>query len=335
MTYSLLVLLPGVELQKLKMECKALQRHYISQESEKTRSSQMNKYYKFCESYHLDPAPCPSHQVAWYVTYMARTLRPVSIRNYVCALGDFLKTEGFPPIDYSDVGVYRSMAGASRTLGEAVRRAAPILPVHLLAMFEFLSEEPIHNVFRAALLTSFRALLRKQNVTVSDAVLLRRNFKFLPWGMLIEVERSKTIQKKEKVLRIPVSFCPDNRLCAAYWTARHFREVPASPESPAFVLPHHPPAPLDYDTYQAALKHWCACAGLDPKEFSSHSLRRGGTTFIWLAGATQEEIQSRGDWSSDAYKVYLSSPLEERISRDIQVAATVAAVAAGHQLQAD
>ena len=330
-----MALIPGVGLARLKAECKALQRHYISPETVKTRASQMNKYFKFCETYELHPTPCPPYQVAWYVTYMARTIRPVSIRNYVSALTDFLLTEGFPPVDLSDVGTSRSMAGASRSLGEEVRRAAPILPANLLSMFSHLTEAPIHNAFRAAILTSFRALLRKQNITCSPAVLRRQDFHFFPWGILIEVHKTKTLQKKEKVLRLPVTFCPDKRLCAAYWVTRHFQEVPASPDSPAFMLPYTPPSPLDYDTYSHLLSFLCACAGLNPADYSSHSLRRGGTTFLWLTGASKEEIQSRGDWSSDAYKVYLTSPLEERIARDMQVAAAVAEVGLAHRPPAD
>ena len=124
----------------------------------------------------------------------------------------------------------------------------------------------------------------------------------------------------------------DKRLCAATWTARHFKEVPADPDSPAFILPYTPPSPLDYKTYNGFVKFLAESIDLDPKDFSTHSLRRGGTTFIWLAGATKEEIQARGDWASDAYKVYLEAPLEHRISRDIQVASIMSDVAATSDL---
>ena len=323
MIYSQIVDLAG-DLQALQEECRALQRRYISDQSVKTRASQLNKYYEFCEKYALDLIPCPSHQISWFVAYMARTLRPVSIRNYVCALNDFLKGEGATPVDYCDVGISRALAGASRVLGEEVRRAAPILPNQMVTMFSYLSEAPVHTCLRAAILTAFRALLRSQNVTLSDAVLRRRNFKFHDWGMLVEIERSKTIQKREKVLRLPVAYSPDRRLCAAWWTAQHFKEVPAPLDSPAFIIPDDPPTPLDYNTYLGAIKYLAEMAGLDPTDFSTHSMRRGGTTFIWLAGASKEEIKTRGDWSSEVYHQYLDTPLESRISRDIQVANTMA-----------
>ena len=228
------------------------------------------------------------------------------------------------------MGVSRVLAGASRTLGEEVKRAAPLLPLHLLSIFNELSEAPIHNMLRAAMLTSFRALLRKQNITQSDVVLRRRNFKFYPSGMLVQVEKSKTIQRREKLLQLPVTYCLDRHLCAVYWTKRHFLEVPMGQDSPAFCIPQVVPVPLDYVTYQQMIKFFAEMGGLDPTEFSSHSMRRGGTTFLWLTGASKEEIQARGDWSSDCYKIYLASPLEERISRDIQVSATVCSVVAGH-----
>ena len=196
-TYSKMVNLTG-KLEQLKLECKALQKRYISNESIKTRSSQVNKYYKFCEEFDLDPIPCPTYRVAWYVTWMTRTLKAVSIRNYVTGLSEHLKGEGAPSVDYGDVGISRCIAASSRTLGEEVRRAAPILPGHMVKMFTHITEEPIHNTLRAAFLTAFRAMLRKQNVTLSEAVLRRRNFTFTEWGMLVEVEKSKTIQKRRK-----------------------------------------------------------------------------------------------------------------------------------------
>ena len=97
------------------------------------------------------------------------------------------------------------------------------------------------------------------------------------------------------------------------------------------MLPYPEPAPLDYDTYNNMIKHLARCIGMNPADFSTHSMRRGGSTFLWLAGATTEEIKKRGDWSSDAYQIYLTTPLEERIARDVQVADTMSLLVAGHK----
>ena len=323
--FSVLFLITD-DLDVLREECASLQRMHYAASSSRTRSAQINVYLGFCEKFDLMPTPCPPSQVALYITYMARRLSASSIRNYVSGLSYFLKCEGSPAVDYQDFTVIRAMAGASRKLGEAVRQAAPLLPAQLKVMLGFLSDAPVHVLFKAAILTSFRALLRKQNVTDSDATLKRRDFQFFKWGMIISVGKSKTIQKGERKVLIPVTYTPDESLCAVRWTQRHFEQVPMSQEGPAFAYPSTPSKALPYHTHQAAIKWLAGLAGMDPDWFSSHSLRRGGTTFLWLAGASIEEIKARGDWSSDTYMTYLSTPMEERIRRDLQVATTISAV---------
>ena len=51
---------------------------------------------------------------------------------------------------------------------------------------------------------------------------------------------------------------------------------------------------------------------LEPKRYSSHSLRQGGTTFCFLCGVPTEMIKLLGNWSSDTFLVYLEYPLETR-----------------------
>ena len=55
-------------------------------------------------------------------------------------------------------------------------------------------------------------------------------------------------------------------------------------------------------------------AGLDPKSYSLHSLRRGGATLAFQCGVSSLLIQRHGDWTSDAYLDYITLPLTERFS---------------------
>ena len=139
--------------------------------------------------------------------------------------------------------------------------------------------------FRAALLLSFRALLRKQQVTESDAMLTREDITFFKWGMMVRVRKSKTIQFQERELRIPVTKVKDVRLCAVHWVSRHLEEVKAPKTAPLFLVPGaNGPRSQTYSDYQDTLKLVCKRAGLNEKDFSSHSLRRGGTTFLGMIG---------------------------------------------------
>ena len=66
---------------------------------------------------------------------------------------------------------------------------------------------------------------------------------------------------------------------------------------------------MTYGTYQEMLKRFAAKAGLDPANLSSHSLRRGGCTFLAMCGVMVEELKVRGDWASDTVYVNLKTLL--------------------------
>ena len=83
---------------------------------------------------------------------------------------------------------------------------------------------------------------------------------------------------------------------------------------------------MTYKIYQSTLKYFGGKAGLDTEQLSSHSLRRGGCTYLASMGVPLEEIRVRGDWASDAVFRYLKTPLNTRILNDMRVAAHIAAL---------
>ena len=56
---------------------------------------------------------------------------------------------------------------------------------------------------------------------------------------------------------------------------------------------------------------------LDTKLYSPHSFRRGGATFAFQAGAHPLVIKCLGDWSSDAYLIYLANIFRGRIEYEL------------------
>ena len=295
-----------------------------------TRGVQTRKYLEFIEEFSTthSPIPCSSEQVALYATWLARSLRYSSILNYLSGLNNFLKQHGSPKINYDDYVIASTLRGIRRQKGDASRQAAPLLPYMLLKIFALLTQNAGHTAWRAATLCCFRGLLRKCQVTQSDNTLLRQDFEFFKWGMLLTVRRSKTIQYGQRVLRIPIARCPMQNICAVYWTERHFSELQASPNDMAFRIPTGggESAPMTYNIYESTLKLFSEAAGYDPSEISSHSLRRGGCTYLSMCGVTLEELKARGDWASDTVFAYLRTPLTTRILNDMQVASALSAV---------
>lgn len=290
-------------------------------------NSRLRKYLTFCETYARPPFPCDSWQVCLYITWLAKSMRYASIRSYLSSLNLQIKAAGGVAIDYGNFNIRRCLAGARRSLGDSPRQAAPLLPGQLAAMLAHLSDSPGHTAFKAAILTSFRGLLRKAHITRSDAPLLREDFSFHPWGMTLRIKKTKTIQFAERTLDIPIARVSHPLLCAVRAVELHFAQLPASRLEQAFRTPDPSgSSPLEYTQYSAVLKRLCGLSGLNPDLFSSHSLRRGGATYLLMAGSSIQEIKTRGDWASDCVYLYLRVPLQERISDDLRVANLLAAV---------
>ena len=68
---------------------------------------------------------------------------------------------------------------------------------------------------------------------------------------------------------------------------------------------------------------FAARAGLDTELLSSHSLQRGGCTFLHMCRATIEELKVRRDWVSETVYSYIKTPLAVRSVNDMRVAATL------------
>lgn len=49
--------------------------------------------------------------------------------------------------------------------------------------------------------------------------------------------------------------------------------------------------------------------GLDPSQYNTHSLRRGGATSYSLANVSDRMIQVIGGWTSDSYKLYIDTSI--------------------------
>jgi len=330
MYYILNLVLIFAGMAALQTEMVGFQRQFYAKNSRTTRSVQIRRYFAFIEEFRgiLPPIPCGSDQVSLYATWLARSLGYSSLLNYLSGLNFFLKSEGATPIDYRNFGVSSTLRGIKRERGCAPRQATPLLPRELMKIFGLLHPSLGHNCWRAAVLCSFRGLLRKCQVTSSESTLRRKDFAFFSWGMLLSIRRSKTIQFKERVLEVPVARCRNLDLCAVHWTELHFREMKADSGSLAFLLPGESGSnPMTYEFYQATLKWFCGLAGLDPAKYSSHSLRRGGCTYLSMCGASIEELRSRGDWVSETVFSYLKTPLPSRILDDMRVAASLSSVA--------
>ena len=85
----------------------------------------------------------------------------------------------------------------------------------------------------------------------------------------------------------------------------------AKSKDPVFSLPNG--KCITYSKFQSKLREWISKLQMNPDLYSSHSFRRGGSTWAFESGVPSDLIQFQGDWQSDAYKKYLTFSLHDKV----------------------
>ena len=135
---------------------------------------------------------------------MTKSLSYVSLVNYLSAVWLLHKLYSYDTCQKSFF-VSQTLKGARRVLGNTQVQAPLLSPGNIKQIFSLLDMSSSFSLcFWCALLTCFRALLRKAHVTKSPMCLFKRLFIFHRWGVLLKVNYTKTIQCRERTLLIPV-----------------------------------------------------------------------------------------------------------------------------------
>ena len=115
---------------------------------------------------------------------------------------------------------------------------------------------------------------------------------------------------------VPILAISNSMLCPVSAYKKMLRMCPDKPNDPAFFMRSAGTSakePITYQLLQSYIKKGVASIGLDPKSFSSHSLRRAGASWAFQSQVPGELIKSHGDWASQAYLRYLDFSLPERL----------------------
>ena len=124
----------------------------------------------------------------------------------------------------------------------------------------------------------------------------------------VTIRWSKAQQMGREVQVFSLPRMPGSLLCPVQALENIFELVPVGPQDPCFLIAKN--EPLTYRQFQAMLKESISTAGMDATQYSSHSFRRGGASWSFLAGVPTEMIKLMGDWRSDAYLRYIEFPAE-------------------------
>ena len=131
--------------------------------------------------------------------------------------------------------------GLRRILGDAQEQKLPITPKILLQIYPQLAAAS-NSGFWPAMLIGFYTFFRKSNLVPKSAkefdpvkIMSHCDILMWPWGLVICVRWSKTIQFRECQLLIPViRLSKGHPLCPVQAYKRHISLFPATPASLAF-----------------------------------------------------------------------------------------------------
>jgi integrase len=288
----------------------------FSTSTKSTYSTHYRVYLDFCSKCGYLPVPITSDKLCRYAAFLARTRKFSTVKQYINIVRILHLENGLSNPLENNYFLRSVLLGIKRTKGDAVKTKLPITPevLHRIRLALCLQDAE-DSVFWAICLVAFFGLFRKGNLLLkSDSLfdplrhLRRRDFCLCPSGIEINVRWTKTIQFRQRVLKIPLPNLPNHPLCPVRALLKAFSFIPnPSLDAPPFLLSFNQKnfVSLTQSKFSRKLTQVLSKVGYDSSLFSGHSFRRGGATWALQCGFPSDVIKILGDWRSDAYLRYI------------------------------
>ena len=266
-----------------------------------------------------------NHTICLFVQYLAYSFHSAkAVRNYIDGVRKvhiLLRTE---PPSLVDIEVRITLLGLNKTMLSPVNQAKPITLEIMLDMVTFLDlTKRADLVFWSIVTVGFFSFFWKSNLIPDSKEsfdpskqLSQAAVRFDDTLAILKITWSKTIQHRQRVIEVPLFPIPSFPLCPVT-LIKALMACRGKPTHPLFSLKGG--VPYTYTTFQKKFHSTLECAGYEKDLFSSHSLRRGATLWAYKSGVPEHLIQVQGDWTSDAYKRYLSFPMAIRAVVNIRM----------------
>lgn len=283
-------------------------------------------FIRFCALHGLSHMTFARDELTFmrYVAWLSHTCTHDTVSNYLHGIRVLYQQRGLghPFTDMPFLAMLRR--GLRRLKGGAVRKKRPITPAMLRAWRLLMNAaDPAHKALWACMLVAFFGFFRKSTVApagggLADPDLHLRRMDITidreQYCLKIRVPKSKTnpYREREDIIYIAGQHGSPLDPVAAY--ADMVASAPAAPEAAAFGHSNNGRyVPLTHPLLVANTKQYAAAIGIDPREVSGHSYRRGGATFAFQAGVPDNLIQLQGLWASLAYRGYIDLPVPTRL----------------------
>ncbi len=240
--------------------------------------------------------PATPEMVATYVAAHADTLTVATLVRRVATLSKVHEARGLPNPCRTEI-VRATLRGLKRTKGTAHQQAKPLLREDLMLIMDKLSSTTKDQRDRALLLLGFAGGFRRSELVGLDCTDIER----VRQGLVVTLKRCKTDQEGAgRKIGIPLGrtrYCPVAALdkwllVCGIDSGPVFRPL----DRTGRVSIHR----LSGDAVSIVIRERAAAAGIDPSNYSGHSLRAGFCTSAAQAGVSALKIRAQTGHASDA-----------------------------------
>lgn len=240
--------------------------------------------------------PATAETVASYLAAHADRLSVATLVRRIASISKAHRARGLPSPTASEL-VRATMRGIKRTRGCAQREAKPLLRDDLLMVLDTMGDGLKDIRDRALLLIGFAGGLRRSELVGLDVT----DIEHVRQGIVLHLRRSKTDQDGHgQKVGVPLGrtrWCPVAAL-DAWLTASGINEGAIFRPVDRHGRIHD--ARLSGEAIALVVRERVAAAGLDPAQYSGHSLRAGLATSAAQAGVPTWRIRAQTRHASDA-----------------------------------
>jgi hypothetical protein len=261
----------------------------------------VQRYQECCDNYRIRAFPPSEHSLEIWMAYLTATCSAKSIANYLSAIGDFCKLNGF---DYNtprlSFRIKSILNGIHILYPHVTVRKNPITITHLHRIYNTMDPHNLeHATFWAMASCAFFGLMRLGELTLHEdnRRTLKKNHiqNINSKGLTIYLPASKTDSHWNGnhifIPVLPSILCPVQALTKML-SLRRDNDDSLFIDSELNILTRQ--------RFLSLLRQF-----LPEADISGHSFRAGGATWAAELGLSQLEICRLGRWSSEAFAKYL------------------------------
>ena len=210
----------GADLDKIIQEARSYTASTFAESTKASYRSHLNAYLRFCLYFDLEPVPATQSTILYYTTFLACTLKPSSINNYLSAIRLLHLDSGLKNPLLDNFALANLKKGIARKIGTPPKQMRPLSCEMFLQMHNhlcFLNPKDID--FWAVCMIGFFGFLCKATLlpasaeNKTDDCLLYGDLELI--GFLdfnLHVRQTKTIQCRERILTLPYTACKGSPL---------------------------------------------------------------------------------------------------------------------------